>query len=209
LSPNSVGCTSVRYGVPGEFNKSSGESYSSFTARAFGSSCPRSPSSHTSSTQADAIIWFSSHGFTGISGKHRLVVTWDFTGFINVSEIGGAHASATLGLDGTYLCDNGVPNGGGCTNFPNGGGAAVGGWSISSTVPYYGCRCNSSVNTTINFTASVYLNTSLNGSRSYSFFVSFYDLSTVSASGKGAQATSKVWLAAPYGGARLVALTVY
>jgi hypothetical protein len=192
---NTTGCAKDRFFSPPRFNESSGFATVIQRSAVTGSRCPNQVNQGYAKSQ----IGFLTKNFSGIGGARQLLVTWNVSWVVNLTEVGGyknASSTYSIGVSYTQLCWAGPGN---CTKFQNsgGGGSSTGTtpWAAGGEIPGKK-RSNLTTNRSYAQNAFVFLNTTLNSSISYNIFVSLDVMTLASAVRSGHDASAKVWLTA-------------
>jgi hypothetical protein len=194
---------------PLQFHKFAGIETVALNTSANGGACYASTGGTT--TASSHIILektFSLRKFAGISGIHKMVATWNVSGFISTTSRGSisSYADAYVWVGWFTVCDvtNGTTNATcttACTRGFGGYPCSIAAWSWSPA--------NSSKNLTFNQSAKAYVNMTLNSTHTYIAVVSLrYYLDAV-AFGKGSRSQATLWLAPPFGGAKLSSISFY
>jgi hypothetical protein len=165
-------CTNASFQAPKGFDRKTGLTHAILTSSSAPGKCTRAP--RQSSTTA---VWsFTTRNFSATSGPHRLRITWNLSGRVNLTVIGGcgpcyvSWADFTISALSSDLVDL---SSGRSTQFPNscgGGGACTSsfGWSMGNVVYLgsYSQRWNASV--------SFFLNTTLAAGVRYQIYTSLF-----------------------------------
>ena len=200
----SNGCGNHRVIVPPSFDKTSGNGSVAVEAIADGSSCPgRAVFSYITIEPA-----FTTKSISGIGGHRQIVATWNLTGLMNLTTVGN-NSWAKVQVWVGYLIVADVSNG---TLFCFGACAGTGRYSdynYPCIAEYAIAFSGSSVNSTLKLSARAFVNMTMNRTHQYEIRFSLLYYVDAYASGPARSANALLWLAPPYGCAKLSSVAVY